>query len=293
MKTSAIIRIIAWSVIAIFLTVVLVNVINGNGMNLGALRGFNINFSGYSFENINKYSVAEDTVNVKDIKNIDIDWISGKVRIEEYDGDSIQFYEESSSNLSEDNKMRYLAENGTLKIKFKKPYKSIISFNNYLNKTLVIRMPSSGENNLNEFTLDVVSASVEIDALKADKVSIEAVSGDITIKNLISDKLDVETVSGDMNVHANVDSVDFESVSGDLVLDLENCPRGIDAEAVSGRVDIFLPENDGFTVRYDSVSGKFKCDFEVSITKKEAVYKNGKAKFDIETVSGGINVNRK
>lgn len=293
MKTSAIIRIIAWSAIAVFLTIVLVNVLNGNGMGLGSLGGFNINFSGYSFQNVNKYSVAENTVNVKDIRNIDIDWISGKVKIEEYDGDGIEFYEESSSDLNEDNKMIYLVENGTLKIKFKKPYKGIISFNKLLNKTLVIRMPLSEENSLNEFTLDVVSSSVEIEALRADKVSIDAVSGDITIKNLISDKLDVETVSGDMNVHANVNSVDFESVSGDLVLDLENCPKGIDAEAVSGRVDIFLPENDGFTVRYDSVSGKFKCDFEVSITKKEAVYKNGKAKFDIETVSGGINVNRK
>lgn len=293
MKTSAIIRIIAWSAIAIFLTIVLVNVLNGNGLGLRGLTGFSINLSGYSFENINKYSVAESAVNVKDIKKIDADWISGKVKIEEYDGNTIQFYEEASSNLSEDNKMRYLVENGTLKIKFKKPNKGIFSFNNSLNKTLVIRMPLSEENSLKEFILDVVSASVEIEALKADNVSIEAVSGYITIKNLISDKLDVETVSGDMNVHANVNSVDVESVSGDLVLDLENCPRGIDAEAVSGRVDIFLPENDGFTVRYDSVSGKFKCDFEVSITKKEAVYKNGKAKFDIETVSGGINVNRK
>lgn len=317
MRTSAIIKIVANLILVIVLIAILTSLISGNQFGF---RGFKIpifNFGGFSykFDDANKYSIADGKINVDDIRKLDIDWVAGKVRIEEYSGDKIEFYEENSSSLSEDDKMRYMVDNGTLKIKFRKSY---IGFGilKSLNKELVIRIPVSMEDGLAELKLDNVSSSVEIEALIANVVLIDSVSGSISIKDLISKKLDIETVSGTVNVSAesdfvdaeavsgnlnisisskSIEKVDVESVSGYVSLDLGSSPKNLDIETVSGDVDIILPENDGFTAKYYSISGKFKCDFEVSLTKKEAVYKDGKvkSKLDIETVSGDIYINKK
>ncbi len=289
MKTSAIIRIITWSIVAIFLIVILVNVINGD-----EIIGFNIGFSGYNYDNSSKYLVADGVVNAKDINNIDVNWISGKIKVVDYDGDTIEFYEEGSSNLDEDEKMRYLVEDGNLKIKFKKSRKFMaFSLFKSLNKTLILKVPSSIKDELNNFVVDTVSSPVEIENLKSNNVSIEVVSGKVDLKNVKSEVLNVETVSGSTNISGDIDFIDVEAVSGKVTMNLENCPEEIKTETVSGSINIYIPENDGFTVEYDSVSGKFKCDFEVKMSKKEAIYKNGKSDFELETVSGGININKK
>lgn len=289
MKTSAIIRIITWSIVAIFLVVVLVNSINGDG-----ILGLNIGFSGYSYSNSSKYLVADGLIGVNDIRNIDIDWISGKVRVEEYNGDRIEFYEENSSGLDEDEKMRYLVENGNLKIKFKKSKKiASFLFNNSFSKTLIIKIPSSLSNELSNFEVDCVSSKVEIDNLIANNISIEAVSGEIDINNVISEALNVETVSGNVNISGNIDFIENESVSGKIMMDLDNCPKEIKSETVSGSINISIPENEGFTAKYESLSAKFTSDFEVNKTKDEAIYKNGESNFVFESVSGRININKK
>lgn len=289
MKTSAIIRIITWSIVAIFLIVILVNVINGD-----EIIGFNIGFSGYNYDNSSKYLVADGVVSAKNIENIDIDWISGKIKVVEHDGDTIEFYEEGSSNLDEDDKMRYLVEDGNLKIKFKNSRKFMaFSLFKSLNKTLILKVPSSINDELNSFVIDTVSSPVEIENLTSNNVSIEVVSGKVDLKNIKSEVLNVETVSGSADISGNIDFIDFEAVSGKVIMDLENCPKEIKAETVSGSINIYIPENDGFTANYDSVSGRLKCDFEVKMSKKEAIYKNGKSNFEFETVSGGININRK
>lgn len=320
MRTSAIIKIVTNLILAIVLILILVNFLGGNQFGFKGFKMFSFNLGGfnYSFDDASKYSIADGKISVDDIRELDIDWVAGKVKIEEYSGDKIEFYEENSSELSEDNKMRYLIDNGKLKIKFRKSFVGIgfVSFKP-LNKELVIRIPVSMEDGLAELKLDNVSSSIEIDALIANTVLIDSVSGEINIKNLIAKKLDVETVSGAVNVFTesefvdaetisgrlnisisskSIEKVDIESVSGGVSLDLGNSPKILDVETISGKVDITLPENDGFVAKYDSVSGKFKCDFEVSISKNEAVYKDAKintSKLGINTVSGNININKK
>jgi len=318
MRTSAIIKIIANLILALVLISILTSLLSGNQFGFKGFKipTFHLGGFSYKFNDASKYSIANEKVSVDDIRKLDIDWVAGNVRIEEYSGDKIEFYEENSSSLKEDDKMRYMIDNGTLKIRFRKSY---IGFGiiKSLSKKLVIRIPVSMEDGLAELKLDNVSSSVEIEALIANVVLIDSVSGGVSIKNLISKKLDIETVSGTVNVSAeaefvdaeavsgdlnisisskSIEKVDIESVSGDVSLDLGNSPKILDVETISGEVNIILPENDGFVARYDSVSGKFRCDFEVSIAKKEAVYKDGKinkSKLDIETVSGDITINKK
>lgn len=318
MKTSAIIRIIASVLLIIFLVFVFTNSIGKNQISFNGFKLFSFNLGGfnYRFDDENKYSIADGKTSVKDINKIDLDWVSGNIRIEEYDGSEIEFYEESSSNLAEDKKMRYMVDGETLKIRFRKPYTGF-GIKNALDKTLVVRIPVSMEDGLSEFKIENVSSSIEIEALITNVLIVDSVSGEIKIRNLIADEIDLETISGSVNVSGTCKNIDFEtvsgtinaviesksiekvsigSVSGDAFLNLDSCPKDLDMEAVSGSAYITIPENDGFVVKYGTVSGDFKCNFEVSLTKKEAVYKgnnSSQSKLKINTVSGDINIDKK
>lgn len=318
MRTSAIIRIVTSLLLIVFLVFILTNSLGKNQFSFNGFKLFSINLGGfnYKFDDESKYSIADGKITVDDVRKIDLDWISGNIKIEEYNGNKIEFYEENSSSLSEDDKMRYFVDNGTLKIRFRKSYMGFGLLKS-LNKAIVLRIPVSMEDGLNEFKIDNVSSSINIEALITDNLTIDSVSGEISIRNLLAKELDIETVSGTVNVSAKseilnietvsgtlnavIDSalikkVNVDSVSGDAFLDLGSCPEDLDMESVSGNAHITIPENKGFEVKYDTVSGKFKCDFAVSITKKEAVYKegnSGNSKLRINTVSGNININKK
>ena len=60
----------------------------------------------------------------------------------------------------------------------------------------------------------------------------------------------------------------------------------ISADTVSGAVEIILPENDGFTLSYDTVSGSTRNDFAM----KNDQYGNGGIELNINTVSGSLDI---
>ena len=69
---------------------------------------------------------------------------------------------------------------------------------------------------------------------------------------------------------------------------------GGDCESISGSVKIAIPENTGFSLDYESISGSISNEFTGSTMKKsgENVYKNGSVEFDVETVSGKITITK-
>ena len=73
----------------------------------------------------------------------------------------------------------------------------------------------------------------------------------------------------------------------------EKAPTSIEAETVSGEIILYLPEDTGFTAELDSVSGEFKCDFEVS--EKKDRYQSGDSSnyYEFDTVSGDVRIKKK
>jgi DUF4097 and DUF4098 domain-containing protein YvlB len=60
---------------------------------------------------------------------------------------------------------------------------------------------------------------------------------------------------------------------------------------VSGDAELSIPENDGFTVKYEKVSGDFECEFPITTSKNTGTYKDGGASFSMSTVSGDLDLN--
>jgi DUF4097 and DUF4098 domain-containing protein YvlB len=144
-----------------------------------------------------------------------------------------------------------------------------------------------------------VSGEVEFNGSTA-RSSVETVSGDISLSG-VDNEVEVSTVSGDVSLLAgNVGQGRFESVSGDLTLELAIVDRGrLVSESMSGDLDLRLPgaQQAGFSVQ--TYSGDIRSDFgeAVEISKGPgSVLKyqegNNGAMIRLESFSGDIHIRR-
>jgi len=292
MKTSAIIRISLYSLIVLVLTGFLIWGIGGkHNMNF-----FSFNLFGASGLNYNDkdYTIGEGEVIASKVDEVQVNWTSGTVKVVPYVADTtgqdaIFFTEESGTPLEADYEMRYKVEDGVLKIMFAKPNVKFIGIFKSLDKDLTINVPVGTK--LSDVTIETVSANIDLESIQADRFDLATVSGDIDSTLLIGNSMNAETVSGEIQwVDAKLGTAVAETVSGEINTNFASMPTDIQMDTVSGGMTIGLPENDGFKVDYDKVSGNFDCEFNVKINKNSAIYKNGQNKIKLETVSGNMRI---
>jgi hypothetical protein len=292
MKTSAIIRIFLYALIALVLTGFLVWGIGGNHNT----NFFTFNLFGASGLNYNDkdYTIGDGEVAIDKVDEIQVNWTSGDVKVVPYVADAtgpeaIFFTEESGTPLEADYEMRYKVEDGVLKIMFAKPNVKFNGIFKSLDKDLTINVPVG--TTFSDVTIDTVSANIDLESLQANQFDLATVSGDINCALLIGDSMDAETVSGEIRwSEATFGTVSAESVSGEINVSFLTMPTDIQIDTVSGAITLGLPQNDGFKVDYDKVSGNFDCEFDVKINKNSAIYKNAVNKIQLETVSGNMKI---
>ncbi len=130
--------------------------------------------------------------------------------------------------------------------------------------------------------------------------SVETVSGDISLSG-VHGEIEISTVSGDVSLIAKeVDRGRFESVSGDMKLDLAISDSGrLVSESMSGDVVLRLPEAQqaGFVIQ--TYSGDIRSDFGESVKFSKgpgSVLKyhegNNGALIRLESFSGDIHIRR-
>ena len=103
-----------------------------------------------------------------------------------------------------------------------------------------------------------VSGDIEIES-EARRVELNAVSGDIDAE-VSSLEADVETVSGAILFKSGaLERGHFESVSGDIELDIELASHGsISVASLNGDIDLILPRELSATCEAESFSGSIK-----------------------------------
>lgn len=309
MKKSAIARIVIWSLTAILLTGILVFSMvfdfddNAAVINMGK-------YERYRYDNENEYSVGNtDSISTL-IKNIEIDWVSGDVNIIPYSGETVKLEETSVNDIEEEYELRWRVKEDTLYIK---PCKSAGMWDlakKIPTKTLYVYLPEILTVNMNQIEIDVASAGISATGITASEIDVATASGDIWFEKCTVANLDVENVSGYTNfTEVNVEKIDAETVSGNI--EIMGKAKEINADSVSGAVcysssdtaleraeistvsgeiKLQIPENNGFILSLDSVSGKITSDFPLTISGDDRIYGNGMCNYDFETVSGNVTV---
>lgn len=268
------------------------------------------------------------------ISAIDIEWVSGPVELRPWDGDRINVTEYAKRPLNEGQRLDMSVQaDGVLRIRWTRE-KAFWKNMFMVNKHLVVEVPKGLAQKLEKLNIKTVSGSVGILGISgedfsltstsgavsacdgaAEKLKLNSVSGSVKVERFSAEKLDLNTtsgrlsaegfeaekaklntVSGAVRAYGSAESLDINSVSGSLELLLGACPEDAKLKTVSGRITVGVPENQGFTAKYNSVSGGFRTDFPVTgnLGNKsgKAVYGSGETQFSLNTMSGGMEIHR-
>ena len=218
----------------------------------------------YTYGDSRRYTAGAGEIDGR-VDAVDISWIDGSVRIACHNGDEVILREEADSRLSGAKELRWWLDGRTLRVKYAE---SGFRTSKGLDKELTVLLP---EVLLEELTVSVVSAEVDVEDVAADRVEFTSVSGHV--------QADLRRAS----------QVKADSVSGRVNLCFGSAPEAIDVDSVSGDVTLALPRSSGFTAGVDSVSGSVRGDFPMeNLGKGRYVGGNGECDIDVDTVSGSV-----
>ena len=188
-------------------------------------------FTGYHYENAKKYTAGGTELSGK-IKNLDIDWTSGKVDIAFHSSDTIVISETSDEKISDDMQLRWWLDGDTLRIRYAKNGFSLRSLFRQQKKALTVTLPEG-----------IVLGSVEINATSAA----------MNIPEMKAEDLDLSVTSGGIIAAADAGRVKMSATSGSLNLKSSGNAEEIKASVTSGIIDITA--EDAGSVTADATSG--------------------------------------
>lgn len=283
MKRNAIIRIIAWTISLVILVGVLVA-----GMNwfrpftspLGESEIIPVESSG---------KLGSATVISDDIQEIEIDWVSGNIRLVPANVTSI----EVSESTVDDAKYAMVCkqEGGTLEIDYCKntTLKDLKNLKFSKDLTILVPMDWSGR----ALQVDAASAKLSVQDLTIREVEVDTASGTCQFDHCTVDTLNVDTASGDVYFEGSLNRLDCDSASAGVEAVLDNVPYEIDMDSASGSVELVLPKDAGFVVNMDTMSGKFDSDFPYSAKNGVYVSGDGACRIDMSSMSGKVSIRSK
>lgn len=287
MKTNAIIRIILFSLAIIILLGIL---IAGLGIKFLMFDRSMVTTSEYPLPVVSDGYSSSGAVNSEAIRNIDIDWVSGTITIEPRD----DIYEISATetNGNEKYQMVYAVSGDILKIQYCKDPITFPSLGRdiVLSKDLTILVPSAWT--CDDLNIDAAASDVTINGLTINDMDFDGASGKLSFSNCSVRKLDIDTASGDVEFNGTLEDLDLDAASASFHGTIHNCPNMLTIDSVSGRLDLFLPVDCGFTLTNDSLSGRFNSDFEISAKNDALIHGDGSCKIDISGLSGNVSIKK-
>ena len=273
-------------------------------------------------------------VNLESIERLDINWLSGSVSLSPWEEEHVELREYSNVPLTDEQQMALIIkDNCQLAVDWawKKPRFGMKG------KKLVVLIPEKLNKNIEKLRGHAVSGSINVQNLSGENFELSTVSGELTAQNLVAEHLDLgsvsgrltvkncsaesmslhtvsggmtansvfaeqaklSTVSGGLCVHGNAESFKVSTTSGKAWLTVDQCPESAKLSSVSGPLTLTLPKNtDGFTAKFNSMSGGFSTNFSANIQsenkgkKGTVTYGSGATNIKMSTTSGSMKILR-
>jgi len=147
-----------------------------------------------------------------------------------------------------------------------------------------------------EMIFKSASGELEAGSLNGRALHAESASGDIQLTGSF-DTVRVNTASGDIELEGSARELRCNTASGDVEVRVDRAPEKLETSSKSGDCDIAMPDGEGFTLQFSTVSGELDSDFQLvgPIGKRsgEAIYLDGGGRtFRVSTISGDITLNQ-
>lgn len=234
-----------------------------------------------------RYIVPADTV-----QKLDIDWVDGEIVIEPYDGTDILLEETCAAALSESTALDYTQNGDTLKIQVA-PGRVGVQFSALprTEKQLHICLPRNV--NWEAVSVDAASAQVRMQDTAVKTISMDQVTGDVSLQGVTAERLELDSLKGNLKVKdTRIATVEMDTVDGSLEGAFAACPQDIHFDSMHGNIELTLPSDSEFVVKIDSISAKLDCAFAGTYREDGYTVGDGKAKFEIDTISGMVQIRK-
>lgn len=220
---------------------------------------------------------AEDHL---DVKELEINWEAGPVRVETTRGSKIRITETSSRKLEENEQMQVRAgSDGKLEIDWDHSRFRLFSFSFFgdNSKSLVVELPQEMAARLTEIDCSNISGDMEISSLTGTEGNFSSVSGALHLTDLTcSEDCSLSTTSGDIVLeNCRAETMNASTTSGALFFD-GITTQEISCNTVSGEVYV-----GGSTETFNSSTVSGVCHAAFTACPEEV---------DMDSVSGQLTV---
>ncbi len=283
MKRNAIIRIVLFSILAVVLTMALLG-------GIGKKR----------YHNVHRTSTTEGTASVASqdavsysrpanaVEKLSISWVSGQITIEAADTDTITVSEDRADSQLP----MVLKQDGSKLLVECCADSSPVFFNvgNQVNKNLYITVPQNWE--CKELEIDAASADVTVTGITAHEVEVDTASGEYRFQDCHVDSLEMDTASGGLEFTGTLRKLDLDSASAGAKVNLSNHPKSIQIDSASGDLDLTLPEDCGFTVKLDTLSGSCSTEQDTVKRDEKLIHGDGTCKIEVDGLSSSVHIRK-
>jgi len=273
-------------------------------------RGFNFSIDLDLTNSFNRsdFVVMKEQVITDNITDISVEWVSDYVDILKSENNEIKIIQKATKNFSKDELLSYKVSGGKLLIEDGRKDKFRIGININDGTGLEIYLP---EKKFNSINVNTTSADLDAGTLTADRLIFNTTSGNIDFSGVFSEvkantvsgniesdstevqKINIGTTSGNARVSGSFEIVDVNTVSGNIEIRSSKMLQSFKSNSVSGDITLAIPENDGFTIELDKVSGDIGSEFAFAINGDRHIYKKGGPVFKVDTVSGDFDILKK
>ena len=246
----------------------------------------------YKYEDSDKYTAGDREIDEK-VTKVNIDYLSGEVKVKGTDSDTISIKETSNKTIDDDHKVHTWVDDGTLYVRYCAS-KNALNFTG-IEKSLEITLPSA--QNLDDFLIHVSSGNTEISGITADSLKSSASSGNVTI-DCSAEVIELKASSGNVNLTQSGDnkSIYVKSSSGKVFLTQEGTSGSIKLDSSSGGVTANVDQVSQMDVHVSSGKINIEANNIVDlISKASSGHSDFKLKpapktSDIDVSSGGVSV---
>ena len=227
-----------------------------------------------------------DVVQLNGFRSIDIEWVSGQVNVELYDGEGISLTETlaDGSPVGQAMEWRVDEDDSTLDVRSQPKLVSLAE-----EKILTVQLPRSMV--LYKLDIETVSAGVSVDLTDEDTLSLSeldvtSVSGAISVYAANAGEITLSTTSGAIEGSVRTQKLETDSVSGGIDLTLDTLPTELDAETTDGNIVMQLRDlstlPSPLPVEFKTTSGTLSSDVTLTTVQDAA--------WEFQTVSGNVNL---
>lgn len=130
-----------------------------------------------------------------------------------------------------------------------------INLNNLSLKTTSGDIEINNNITANTLTVDTKSGEIQMANIKANKANIQSISGDLYLASIISKDIYMHTISGEVEVSNLIGKLDIKTTSGDIEINRFSIKGNSKIASTSGDVDVILNNDSPCNVIMNSVSG--------------------------------------